>query len=94
MARVLLVVPRILRDVLGIPPDQAAWIDAPNTAGLRDAVHARYPHLAPHLWTNRGDIRAHVLIYLDEWNVTWPDVPPEAWRDGATVRVLVAVTGG
>ncbi len=82
MARVTLVVPSLLRDLLGVP------------AGTVPALRRAFPKLTPHLWDETGALRKHVQVYVGEWNVRWTDVPDDVWHDGARVRVAMAVSGG
>lgn len=94
MTRVTLEVPRLLRDLLELAPGEVATIEAPSLADAWPAVRARFPKLVPHLWDDHGVVRPHVLLYFNGHNFAWPDVPPDLWRDGGSLRVMMAVSGG
>ena len=94
MARVTLVVPSLLRELLGVPDATAASFEAESLSEVMPALRRAFPKLAPHVWDETGALRKHVQVYIGEWNVRWSDVPDDVWHDGACVRVAMAVSGG
>lgn len=94
MARVTLKVPSLLRDLLGVPAGTVPSFEAESLSDAMPALRRAFPKLAPHLWDETGAVRKHVQVYVGEWNVRWSDVPDDVWRDGARVRVAMAVSGG
>jgi molybdopterin synthase sulfur carrier subunit len=94
MARVTLVVPSLLRELLGMPDGTAASFEAESLSEAMPALRRAFPKLAPHVWDETGALRKHVQVYVGEWNVRWSDVPDNVWHDGACVRVAMAVSGG
>ena len=94
MARVTLVVPSLLRELLGMPDGTEASFEAESLSEALPALRRAFPKLAPHVWDETGALRKHVQVYVGEWNVRWSDVPDDVWHDGACVRVAMAVSGG
>jgi hypothetical protein len=94
MARVTLVVPSLLRELLGMPDWTAASFEAESLSEAMPALRRAFPKLAPHVWDETGALRKHVQVYVGEWNLRWSDVPDDVWHDGACVRVAMAVSGG
>lgn len=92
--RVVVEVPSLLRDLLEVAPGTVAVVAAPDLSGALPALRRAFPKLAPHLWDEAGEMRPHVHVYVGEWNLRWPDVPADAWHDGARIRVTMAVSGG
>ena len=60
---------------------------------LQDLV-SRYPLLRIHLYTEQGQLRQHVLIYLNDDNIAWLESLDRPLRPGDRVQVLQAVSGG
>lgn len=58
------------------------------------AVIERYPDLEPHVHTADGSIRAHLQLYLNNRNVDWLDASPVRVREGDTLEIFQAVSGG
>ena len=66
--------------------------DAPASS-LRALLEA-HPALDVHLFDERGDLREHVLCFLNERNSRWLDSLDEPIRDGDEVVIMQAVSGG
>jgi len=92
MATVAVHLPSLLEPVTGgvrEMPAQGATL-AEVLADLLD----REPRLKPHLFTEAGELRQHVLCFLNDTNTRWLDgeVPPV--KDGDVVLFMQAVSGG
>lgn len=93
MARVTIELPSLLRGVLG-------GVEAIAAEGetLQDALeHAyrRVPALRVHLCEESGAFRPHVLCFVNDVNSRWLDRPrTHRLRDGDTITILQAVSGG
>lgn len=90
MPRLTLSVPRMLA------PFCDGQTNLPVTGGdvrsaLEDAI-ARHPLLRTHVLDERGEVREHVHLFLNETDVR--DDLAAATRDGDEIYVLQAVSGG
>lgn len=54
----------------------------------------RHPMLRRHVFDDAGEQREHVNVFLNDQNVRWLESFDEPVRDGDTVTVLQAVSGG
>lgn len=64
---------------------------------LEEALRAlieTYPLLRRHLYTEQGEVRRHVLIFLNDENIEWLERRDAPLRKGDRLRVLQAVSGG
>lgn len=91
MPRVTIELPSLLQGVL-----------ATNTVSaegetLRDALEDAYrkvPALRVHLCDETGAFRPHVLCFLNDVNSRWLDDGGLRLRDGDSITILQAVSGG
>ena len=65
---------------------------------LADALHRLrelHPMLRAHVWDDGGQIRQHVLVYLNDESVTWiDDHAGRELRRGDELFIIQAVSGG
>lgn len=92
MAAIEVSLPSILQPMAG--QRSRVTVEAETFRGAVDALLAAHPLLAPHLFDDIGELREHVNIFWNgdngRWLESW-DVPA---RDGDTVTILQAVSGG
>ena len=69
-------------------------VEATTLRAALDALIACHPGLGPHLFDDAGELRPHVNLFLGERNVRWLDGWDEPIRDGDTLLILQAVSGG
>lgn len=76
--------------------DDQATVEAAG-ATVRDAMHdlvARYPDLKSNLYTDAGELRQFVNIYVDDEDIRYLDGPDTALDDGAEVSIVPSIAGG
>jgi len=59
-----------------------------------DDLATRFPQLERRLRDERGELRPHVLVFVDGEGVRGPEAMQARLRDGAEVFVAPAVSGG
>lgn len=69
-------------------------VEASTLEGALEALLAGYPLLRPHLLDDRGALREHVNLFLNDQNARWIDDWSHALRPGDTLTVVQAVSGG
>ncbi len=72
----------------------AFYLEVSTLKEALDALVTTYPLLRVHLYTEQGQLRKHVLIYYNEDNITWLQELDIPLKNGDTLRVLQAVSGG
>lgn len=92
MPHVTVELPSLLQSVLGgmnmLPVEGDTLHDA-----LEDACR-KVPGLRVHLCNESGTFRPHVLCFLNEVNSRWLDERDLRLRDGDSITILQAVSGG
>lgn len=92
MPRVTLELPSLLRSIVG--QGEALTVEgATLEEALADAFR-QVPGLRVHLLEESGAFRPHVLCFLNELNTRWLDGLNQPLRDGDTITILQAVSGG
>lgn len=66
--------------------------DTPSTVG--DALARLSPAALDRLMNERGELRQHVNVFIDDENIRFMDGLDSAVPDGSTVYVLAAISGG
>ena len=92
MANVTVDLPSMLSNVLG----GTKRIEAAGTTcreALQDAF-SRHPGLEVHLLDEEGELRQHVLCFINEENTNWSDGLEQSLADGDRITILQAVSGG
>jgi len=85
-------VPSMLRECTG-----GQSLFALEASTLADAVTGlleAYPLLRYHIYDERGVQRPHVLLYYNDENIAWLDSLDVTLREGDSLTVLQAVSGG
>ncbi len=91
MAHVTLELPSLLRDVL---PEGSISIEGGDLREALEDAYRRLPALRVHLCDESGRFRQHVLCFLNDANTRWLDDPAPRLKDGDTITILQAVSGG
>lgn len=92
MPRATLELPSLLRAVAG--RDDALVVEgATLEEALADAFR-QVPALRVHLLEESGAFRPHVLCFLNEVNTRWLEDLDQPLREGDTITILQAVSGG
>ena len=65
---------------------------APST--VRDALARLSPAALDRMMNERGELRQHVNVFIDDENIRFLDGLDSAVPDGSTVYVLAAISGG
>lgn len=88
MAVVAVTIPRMLADLVG--GDRRFEIEGETVQDILDALTARHPELAVHVFDEAGAIRQHVSVFHNDRLAQ----PSSAVADRETVVILQAVSGG
>lgn len=70
------------------------FLQATTLLEALDGLVATFPLLRIHVYTEQGVLRKHVLIYYNDDNITWLKELNLPLKNGDTLRVLQAVSGG
>jgi molybdopterin synthase sulfur carrier subunit len=92
MPHVTIELPSLLRNVLGGVDTVAAEGETLREA-LEDA-YQRVPGLRVHLHDESGNLRRHVLCFLNDVNSRWMDEQERRLKDGDLITIVQAVSGG
>ena len=92
MARVTIELPSMLSSVLGgvrrLEASGDTW-----PAALNDAF-VKLPGLKVHVYDETGNLRHHVLCFVNDVNTRFEDGPGPRLKDGDRITILQAVSGG
>ncbi|MCH9646877.1 MAG: MoaD/ThiS family protein [Deltaproteobacteria bacterium] len=69
-------------------------VEASTLENLLESLFASYPLLRRHLVDEKGNLRPHVNLFLDDADVRWLDDWREPLEAGTSLTVLQAVSGG
>lgn len=69
-------------------------VDAGTVRGAVESLARDHPDLQPHLFDDRGDLRAHLQVLHGGRPVGWTESDEEPVAAGDEVVVLQAVSGG
>jgi molybdopterin converting factor small subunit len=92
MPAIPVTVPGMLRHAIG----DAAYvtIEAATLPDLVAQLKRRFPLLVPLVWTETGELRKHVLIFLNDTASRWLPSLDMPLKDGDRVTIVQAVSGG
>lgn len=85
------VLPTLLRPVVG--EDRRPTVEADTVRGALEALFDRYPGLRVHLFDEQGQLRRHVLCFVDGEPTRLVGEDP-ALRPDSEVTILQSVAGG
>ncbi|HKC83520.1 MAG TPA: ubiquitin-like small modifier protein 1 [bacterium] len=69
-------------------------VEATDVAGALAALVTRYPGLAERIRDEHGKVREHLSIFANDEEIRYLDGERSALRDGDTVHLVPAVSGG
>ena len=69
-------------------------VTADTVVGALHALVERHPALSVHLFDEAGSIREHVLCFHNDVNTRWLESIEEPVKDGDTITIIQAVSGG
>ncbi|HZG85748.1 MoaD/ThiS family protein [Paenibacillus sp.] len=85
-------VPSLLSDCTNGKP--RFTIEADTLGEALERLFAAYPLLRRHLYTEQGELRKHVLLFLNDTNIQWLNSLDVPLQEGDRLNVLQAVSGG
>jgi sulfur-carrier protein len=91
MPRVTLELPSLLRNVL---ERESLVVEGDTLDEALEDAYEQLPGLRVHLCDESGHFRRHVLCFLNEVNTRWLDGQSPRLRDGDSITILQAVSGG
>ena len=83
--------PRLLAPIVG--EDLTVEIQAATTEELQRELEEARPGVSRHLFDATGALRPHVLCFVDDESTRLAD-PEQPIPEGATIRIVQAVSGG
>ncbi len=69
-------------------------IEAPTLRGALETIRRDQPCLGLHLFAENGELRQHVLCFLNGTNTRWLDDLELPVKNGDTLLFMQAVSGG
>ncbi len=69
-------------------------VEASSVGKALDALLEAYPALRVHLMDESGELREHVLCFHNDINTRWLKDLSAATREGDTLTIFQAVSGG
>ena len=69
-------------------------VEASTLDGCIEDLLSRYPLLEVHLFAEGRKLRGHVNLFHNDTNVKWLDDWTQSVRQGDTLTILQAVSGG
>lgn len=91
MGRVVVSLPRLLEPAVG--QVRKTEVEGSSVAEAIDALLAQHPTLGVHLFNERGDLRPHVLCFVNGSQTRLED-RSGTLDDGSEIAFLQAVSGG
>jgi sulfur-carrier protein len=92
MPKVTIELPSLLTAVISGP--QPIIVEADTFAQALACACAQAPPLRGHLYDESGQLRPHVLCFLNETNSRWLDDLDRPLTNGDCITILQAVSGG
>jgi sulfur-carrier protein len=92
MAKVIIDLPSLLAGVIATP--RTLTVEAETLGEALDRAFAQAPPLRSHMYDESGQLRPHVLCFLNEVNSRWLDDLNHPLQDGDCITILQAVSGG
>lgn len=90
--RIELTVPGLLADCIG--GQRKASIEAATLNEALQQIGQRFPLLLPHLYDEKGKVRRHLMIYLNDESIAWIDNWNVTLKEGDRIQVIQAISGG
>ena len=69
-------------------------VQADNVGGALNQLAQTYPALQTHLFTEQGDLRAFVNVFLNDEDVRHLDGPNTAIQPGDRLMIVPSIAGG
>ncbi len=92
MAEVTIELPSVLAPVVN--GERSFTVDAETLPGALAALFELQPGMKVHLFDETESFREHVLCFHNQTNTRWMDSLDVPLRDGDTITILQAVSGG
>ncbi len=92
MAEVTIELPSVLAPVVN--GERSFTVDAETLPGALAVLFQLQPGLKVHLFDETESFREHVLCFHNQTNTRWMDSLDVPLRDGDTITILQAVSGG
>jgi len=92
MANVRVRFPSLLASLLKLP--KSIEVSGETLGDALEELCRHRPSLAVHLFDESGEFREHVLCFVNETNSRESEASKLVLRDGDTITILQAVSGG
>ena len=69
-------------------------VEAATFEGALNALLTAHPLLRRHLYDESGTLREHVNIFYNDQNIRWLEDTAQPLRQGDSITILQAVSGG
>ena len=84
--------PSLLADAAG--GSRHIAVEGLSVGDVLQNLSRAYPKVGVHLFDERGDLREHVLCFLNEKNTRWLESLDHLIQEGDELTILQAVSGG
>src|SRR5215204_4998249 len=85
-------IPTALRGFVG--GRDAVAVDADSVDVALTSLTETYPDLKKHLYTNEGQLRSFVNIYLNDEDIRFLEAGASRLKDGDTLSIVPSIAGG
>jgi molybdopterin converting factor small subunit len=92
MATVHVLLPGLLAQIVG--GSRHLEVQAETVQGIIDRLLSDHPVLRVHLYDESGGLRPHVNLFFNHSDIRWLSSGDVRVRDGDTLTVMQAVSGG
>ena len=86
------ILPNLLRDSAG--GETRLTVHGSTLREALEALFVKFPNLRVHLYDERGRMRQHVLVFYNGESIRWLETLDVPLREGDTLQVINAVSGG
>lgn len=87
-----ILVPTPLRQYAGKQP--AVDVEATTVGEALNALTSTYPDLRKHLYSDNGQLRAFVNVYLNDEDIRYLQKDQTAVKNGDTLSIVPSIAGG
>ena len=85
-------IPAALRDYTS--GQSSLEVDAETVAEALDRVSNAHPRLRRHIYTEQGDLRSYVNVFVEENEIRTLNGLDTRLRDGETLMIVPSIAGG
>lgn len=92
MPEIAVILPTLLADVVN--GQKRVHVSAGTLVEAFMDLKKRHPKLAVHIFDETGNLREHVLCFLNDTNTRWLESMNQSLVEGDSLTIVQAVSGG